>query len=128
MELRRYEGQLELDVVVAEREFPLFKRDGTRVPVTVRIGKPFKAEKFGDYLCPLQVLSLGKGPVRGAWGEDSFVALQHAMDLAGKVLDDLVKRENLETRFRASGPHNLAGVTWIWRYPVRDFEPGVTAE
>ncbi len=58
---KHYAKPLELGTIVAERHFPLFKHDGTKVPVTMRIGKPFKVPEWGDYRCPLQILGIGKG-------------------------------------------------------------------
>jgi len=108
---------LELGPVVAERQFPLFKQDGTKLPITVRIGKPF--EVAGEYRCPVQILGKGNGRVHAPFGEDPFVALQYAIDLVGQLLDDLMRRENLETRFRPGEPQRAS---WIWRFPPRDFE------
>ena len=42
-----------------------------------------------------------------------FVALQYAFDLIGQMLDDLVRRENFEIRFR-SGQDRTG---WIWLTP-----------
>ena len=107
----RYEN-VELRPVVAERQFPLFKRDGTELPITVRIGKPFKVT--GEYRCPVQILGMGNGRVHAPFGEDPFVALQYALDLIGLLLDKLVQREKLDVRFHPGRPPRAS---WIWRYP-----------
>jgi hypothetical protein len=112
---------LELGKVVAERHVALFKQDGSKVPVTMRIGKPFKVVESGDYRCPLQILGIGKGRVTAAWGEDPYVALRYALDYAGQVLDDVMRRENLGTRSRPDEPQPFRA-SWIWHHPVRDFK------
>jgi hypothetical protein len=106
--------ELELSVVIAERTFPLFRRDGSAVRVTVRLGRPFQEQTLGDYRCPVKVVGIGDGRIRASWGEDPFVALQYAIDLAGLILDKFVQREDLEIRFRPGNPDRTG---WIWRYP-----------
>jgi hypothetical protein len=96
----------------------LFRKDGAALPVSVRLGRPFIGNSFEapaapEYRCAAQVVGIGDERVVAPWGEDPFVALQYAIDLIGQMLDDLVRRENLETRFRSG--QDRAG--WIWRYP-----------
>lgn len=108
--------RMKIDQPIAERAFMLFRRDGTSLPVTVRLGAPFvgKASKppaQPEYRCAVQILGIGDERVVAPWGEDPFVALQHAIDFVGEKLDDFVRRENLQIRFRSSKRK------WIWRYP-----------
>ena len=110
--------RVRLDRPIAERSFMLFRRDGTPVPVTVRLGTPFigKAAKLGarpEYSCAVQILGIGDERVTAPSGEDAFVALQYAIDLVGEKLDGFVRRENLQIRF-TSGKHRKK---WIWRFP-----------
>lgn len=108
--------KLSLGPVVAERSFALFQRDGTPVQVSVRLGTPSVGRKskvpgHDEYRCPVQIVGIGRENMVVVWGEDPFVALQHAIDYIGLRLDILVRKENLEIRFRSS----RSG--WIWRYP-----------
>ena len=110
---------MELGLVIAERALTLIRRDGTALPISVRLGKPFvgnsfKAAEASEYRCAVQIVGIGDERVFAPWGEDPFVALQYAIDLIGQMLDDLVRRENLEIRFR-SGEDRTG---WIWRYPT----------
>jgi hypothetical protein len=96
----------------------LFRRDGTSLPVTVRLGAPFvaeapKARAQPEYRCAVQIVGIGDERLVAPWGEDAFVALQYAIDLIGQKLDDLVRRENLEIRFRTGEDQT----SWIKRYP-----------
>jgi hypothetical protein len=107
---------LELGPVIAERSFTLSRLDGTPLRVSVRLGTPFvgrgsKPAKSAEYRCPVQIVGLGSETVVAPWGEDPFVALQYAIDYIGQRLDDLVRREKLEIRFRSQR------TGWIWRYP-----------
>ena len=108
---------MKIDHLVAERTFMLFRRDGTSLAVTVRLGTPFvsktpKRPAQPEYRCAVQILGIGDDRVIAPWGEDPFVALQYAIDFVGEKLDDFVRRENLQIRFR-SGKRKK----WIWRYP-----------
>ena len=94
---------MKIDHPLAERTFMLFRRDGTSFAVTVRLGAPFVGNTppaHPEYRCAVQILGIGDDRVIAPWGEDSFVALQYAIDLIGQMLDDLVRRENLEIRFQ----------------------------
>jgi hypothetical protein len=107
---------VELGPIVAEKSFTLFRRDGSPLQVSVRLGTPFvgrrsKAAKSAEYRCGAQIIGLGDETVVAPWGEDPFVALQHAIDYIGEKLDDLVRCEKLEIRFRSQR------TGWIWRYP-----------
>jgi hypothetical protein len=107
---------LKLGPVTAERSFTLFKRDGTPLRISVRLGMPYvgrgsKAAKSAEYRCPVQIVGLGDEAVVAPWGEDSFTALQSAIEFIGVKLDAFVRRENLETRFRSRQ------TGWVWRYP-----------
>jgi len=77
-----------LGPITAERTFTLFRADGTALPITVRLGKPFQeptsGDNRGDYCCPVQIVGADER-VYAPWGEDPFVALQYAIDLAGQL-------------------------------------------
>jgi hypothetical protein len=71
-----------------QRTFSLFRRDGTSLPVTVRLGAPFIGNKpkppaQPEYRCAIQILGIDDERVTAPWGEDPFVALQFAIDLVG---------------------------------------------
>jgi hypothetical protein len=51
------------------------------------------------------------------WGEDAFVALQYAIDVAGDLLDSMMAREKLDVRWKAGEPQRSS---WIWQYPPHD--------
>src|SRR5271154_2734532 len=108
----------ELGPVTAERALTLFRKDGAALPISVRlgqpfVGKPFKAPESPEFRCAGQIVGIGDEHVVAPWGEDPFVALQYAIDLIGQMLDDLVRREDLEIRFRSGEDRT----SWIWRYP-----------
>ena len=105
---------IEFGQVIAEREFAPFREDGTSLKIAIRLGKPFQEPATGEYRCPIQILGTGDEGIRAPWGEDPFVALQYAIDLVGQLLDDIVRREKLEIRFRPAYPSRTS---WIWRYP-----------
>lgn len=116
----KHSESLELRPIIAERTLTLFRKDGAAVPISVRlgkpfVGKPFKAPATPEYRCAAQIVGIGDERVVAPWGEDPFVALQYAIDVIGQMLDDLVRREHLEIRFR-SGEDRTG---WIWRYPPR---------
>jgi hypothetical protein len=76
---------MKIDHPIAERTFRLFRRDGTSLPVTVRLGAPFvgKAPKplaQPEYRCAIQILGIGDERVTAPWGEDPFAALQYAAE------------------------------------------------
>ena len=95
----------------------LFRRDGTSQPVTVRLGAPFvgnapKPPAQPEYRYALQIVGIGDDHVVVPGGEDPFAVPQYAIDFVGEKLDDFVRRENLQIRFR-SGKRKK----WICRYP-----------
>jgi hypothetical protein len=109
---------LKIDEPIAERTFSLFRRDGTSLSVTIRLGAPFIGNKpkppaQPEYRCAIQILGIDDERVTAPWGEDPFVALQYAIDFVGEKLDDFVRRENLHIRFRTGKGRKK----WIWRYP-----------
>jgi hypothetical protein len=114
----RDSSPVELGPIVAERSFTLFKRDGTPLRVTVRLGTPFVVRpepESLEYRCPAQIVGIGNDRVHAPSGLDPFLALQYAMHLIGVKLDNFVHRENLEIRFPSGSDQTGSG--WIWRYP-----------
>ena len=88
--------RMKIDHPIAERTFKLFRRDGTSFAVTVRLGAPFVGEKSKqpaqpEYRCAVQISGIGDDRVIAPWGEDTFVALQYAIDFVGEKLDDFAR-------------------------------------
>ncbi len=106
--------------VIAQRDFEIFRPDGTPLIVTVRLGKPFREASTGDYRCPIQILGIGDESIRAPWGEDPFIALQYAIDVLGQLLDQLMMREKLEVRRHWGDPERPG---WIWKYPPHQPKP-----
>jgi hypothetical protein len=103
--------------LIAERRFLAYRADGTSVAIRVRLGTPFLDPSLpGDWRCPVEVTGPGEPRTMAPWGEDPFVALQYAIDVAGDLLDSMMAREKLEVR-RAGEVHRSS---WIWRYPPDD--------
>jgi hypothetical protein len=107
------DGSVPFGEVIAERSFAVFGPDGAPVALTVRLGKPFRDPAVGHYRCPLHVSGGGYDKLTSAWGEDPFVALQYAIDLAGQLLDRLIEREQLQIRHTPP----IGRDSWIWKYP-----------
>ncbi len=110
-----------LGEVIAERIFAAVKPDGAEIQITVRLGKPFKEEGLGDYRCPLQIVGLGNERIYAPWGEDPFVALQHALDYIGVLLDEVLAAEQI--RLEKDRRKSIDENRWIWRYPP-DYRSG----
>ena len=95
-----------LGEIVARRRFTLYEKSGGARQVIVEIGKPVPVSLQGARLadageddhfrCPLCITGLGlDSRVFPPSGEDSLMALQHAIGLAGQVIDEAVRRLNL---------------------------------
>jgi hypothetical protein len=68
----------------------------------------------GDFRCPFQIIGLDRDEkIDAPFGEDPFVALQYAINLAGDRLDAGVERLKLRNSHR-NGPSMPD--SWIWRY------------
>ncbi|MBI5213541.1 MAG: hypothetical protein HY957_09280 [Nitrospirae bacterium] len=80
----------QLGHVVAERELVRHTTDGREVTVQLRVGEPLRIydvdKNVQDWFCPLQIMGMGDGKVRAAFGVDSLQALLHALILAGSLL------------------------------------------
>ncbi len=112
-------ASIELAEILAERTIELCDAAGRLRPVTVRLGVPVRLPE-GDYRCPLQVLGLGDDRVRAPWGEDSFVALEYALQMIGQILDHNADRQQLHLAAqRDSGVTAPYCSTWMFRYPAR---------
>ena len=88
-----------LGEIVAKRRFTLYEKSGGARQVIVEIGKPVPLSLQGAHLadpgegdhfrCPLSITGLGlDSRVFPPSGEDSLMALQHAIGLAGQVIDE----------------------------------------
>jgi hypothetical protein len=69
--------------IVAERFFEL---DGRAKAVRVRVRKPRRDPKTGDYWCTFELSGLDEALDFKVWGVDSLQALQLAMRAAGELL------------------------------------------
>jgi hypothetical protein len=119
-----------LGEIVAKRRFTLYDQSGAALQVIVQIGKPVPVSSHGDHFrCPLSITGLGlDSRVFPPSGEDSLMALQHAIGLAGPVIDEAVRRLNLinplhevrerhhpgKIHFDATGYPD-----WLYRYDSR---------
>jgi hypothetical protein len=115
-----------LGKIICERQFTLYTADGEQRLITVRLGAPVVttiegflvpegANPTGVFRCPIQILGLDQDErLFGAFGEDSFVALQFAIDLIGDQLELGMARLGLTNRYpqREGVPKD----SWIWRY------------
>jgi len=128
-----------LGEIIAKRRFTLYEKSGGARQVIVEIGKPVPASLQGAHLadagegdhfrCPLSITGLGlDSRVFPPAGEDSLMALQYAIGLAGQVIDEAVQRLNLinplhEVRERhhpGSKHFDAAGYPdWLYRYDSR---------
>lgn len=105
--------------VIAERRFTLKDSAGQPREITVLLGRPVSCTLHGIplYRCPLQVMGIGRDEAIAApAGEDAFMALQWAMNLAGDFIDGAVQREGLLNHHGTE----LNEKSWIWRYASRD--------
>jgi hypothetical protein len=128
-----------LGEIVAKRCFTLYEKSGGVRQVIVEIGKPVPVSLQGAYLveavegdhfrCPLSITGLGiDGRVFPPSGEDSLMALQYAIGMAGMVIDEAVRRLNLinaleevRERHRPGCKHfDATGYPdWLYRYDSR---------
>jgi hypothetical protein len=119
-----------LGEIVAKRRFTLYDQSGAALQVIVQIGKPVPVSSHGDHFrCPLSITGLGlDSRVFPPSGEDSLMALQHAIGLAGQVIDEAVRRLNLinplhegrERHHTGSKHFDAAGYPdWLYRYDSR---------
>jgi hypothetical protein len=92
--------------IIATRRFTLYEKSGVARQVMVEIGKPVPVSLQGaplaeagegdHFRCPLSITGLDlDSRVFPPSGEDSLMALQHAIGLAGQVIDEAVRRLNL---------------------------------
>jgi hypothetical protein len=119
--IRRLQMQnpVPLGDVIAERCFTLKDSLGEPRQITVRLGRPVSSTSPGlpHFRCPLQVIGIGRDEAIAApAGEDAFMALQWAMNLAGDFIDGAVQREGLVNHHR----NDLDEKSWIWRYASED--------
>lgn len=79
----------DLGVVIAERVFECVLSGGDERPASLRIGAPVEdPQAGGDWMCPGQILGLGDGKIRAAYGVDAIQALQ----LCLQMLDALARQ------------------------------------
>jgi hypothetical protein len=128
-----------LGEIVAKRRFTLYEKSGAARQVIVEIGKPVPVSLQGALLadagegdhfrCPLRITGLGlDSRVFPPSGEDSLMALQHAIGLAGQVIDEAVRRLNLINPLHEVWERNHPGKKhfdatgypdWLYRYDSR---------
>ena len=105
--------------VIAERHFTLKDSSGEPRQITVRLGRPVSWPLHGIplYRCPLKVIGIGRDEAIAApAGNDAFMALQWAMNLAGDFIDGAVQREGLVNHHRSEPDEK----SWILRYASED--------
>jgi hypothetical protein len=103
-----------LGTVVAERHFVLWDSESREREIVVKLGAPIQDERYGVFRCPAQILGLGVDQiVYDPAGEDAFIALCHALDLIGQVLEGGSKSLNLQNRYRTGETRSPA---WVWQY------------
>ena len=69
--------------VIARRELTALGRDGARHSVEVRLGKPTPSDRQGgEWACAVQIIGLGPGRIKEAFGVDAVQAIQLALRLA----------------------------------------------
>jgi hypothetical protein len=105
--------KIPLGRVVAERHFVLWDSEGREREIVVKLGTPVQIET-GLFRCPAQILGLGVDQiVYDPAGEDAFIALCHALDLIGQVLEGGSKSLNLQNRYKTCEAQSPA---WVWQY------------
>jgi hypothetical protein len=68
--------EIVLGEVIAERHLEWADEGTPSEGVVVRIGKPVRdKDPDGDWLCPIQIIGLGRDHVRAAFGVDAVQAL-----------------------------------------------------
>ena len=119
-----------LGAVVAERSFTLHDDEGHEKQITVRLGAPIPTTSEGapgtpaepgerpyNFRCPFQIIGLDYGEkIFAPFGDDPFIALHYAIDLIGGLIDNGVKRLNLQNS-HPGFPGNPD--SWMWRYDHR---------
>ena len=95
--------------VIAERKLICVRREGERIPVTLRIAKPMPAEN-GDWSCRVEAVGLLDG-AKDIYGIDSFQAL-----FLGQALLKSLVRHELErgNSFLAFEPEERVGFEAIF--------------
>jgi hypothetical protein len=105
--------KIPLGRVVAERHFDLRDSKGREREIVVKLGAPVQI-KTGLFRCPAQILGLGVDQiVYDPAGEDAFIALCHALDLIGQVLEGESKSLNLQNRYKTGETRSPA---WVRQY------------
>ena len=83
-------------------------------PIMTTLDGGDPADTFPVWRCPIQILGLDRDEhIPAPAGEDPFVALQHAIDLIGGLVDGGVERMRLTNRRRLA-PDTRA--SWIGQF------------
>lgn len=72
--------------IMAERRYSLIGKPGEQV--SVRIRKPVKDRRTGDYKCSVEWIRPEERGLFELWGIDSMQALQLALGAAGRLVDE----------------------------------------
>lgn len=81
-----------MDIVVAEKSMVAESADGTRKPIKIAIGRPYRvAEK--TWTCPLRLDGVGR--VSDGLGADSWSALTVAIGVVRQQLDRVAQNARL---------------------------------
>ena len=125
-----------LGEIVAKGRFTLYEKSGRArqvivkpIPVSLQGAHLPEAGEGDHFRCPLFITGLGlDSRVFPPSGEDSLMALQHAIGLAGRVIDEAVRRLNLINPLHGVRERHHPGskhfdVTsypdWLYRYDSR---------
>ncbi|MCE2724544.1 MAG: DUF6968 family protein [Burkholderiales bacterium] len=76
---------------IAERHLALKDGDGHIKPITVRIGAPEARAGHRDFACTVDIQGIEGGYMR-VYGADSMQAIELALMLAERTIEDVAKR------------------------------------
>lgn len=85
------DANVDLGVVIATRELE-FERDGIRLPISVKIGRPQRVEDGETFLCPYRIDGFPPQPVKYAVGSDAIQALQLTLSVLDAELYAISRR------------------------------------
>ena len=106
---------LSVKPLVAERHLVSWDSEGREREIVVKLDAPLQIETVTGPV-PLSRANLCLGVdhiVYDPGGEDAFIALCHALDLIGQVLEGESKSLSLQNRYKTGEPRSPA---WVWQY------------
>ena len=75
---------------IAAKDLIGYRPDGERIPVRIRIGRPYRLEQY-EWAVPIQLEGLFQS-LPDIHGEDSFEALSLSFALAHKLLNEFLEQ------------------------------------